>query len=47
LSTAAIEGISTDDIYALTADQGNAFVQAQIDVMTIAQSSALIDVVTA
>ena len=44
MSTAAIAGISTDDIYALTSQQANAFTQPQIDVMSAAQVSALIDV---
>jgi len=46
LSTAAIAGISTEDIYALTQTQGNAFAQTQIDAMTLAQTQALIEVVT-
>jgi hypothetical protein len=46
LSIAAIEGISTDHIQALTVEQGNAFIQAQIDVMTSDQSTALIAVIT-
>ena len=42
----AIDGISTDDIYALTTTQGNAFTQAQIDSMSLEQALALADVVT-
>jgi len=42
----AIAGISTEDIYALTATQGNSFAQSQIDAMTLAQTQALIEVVT-
>jgi hypothetical protein len=33
LSTDAIPGISTTDIYALTKDQAGSFTQPQIDVM--------------
>ena len=39
-------GIATEDIYALTTQQANAFTQDQIDAMSGAQIIALIDVMT-
>ena len=47
LTTDAIAGISTEDIYALTSEQGSAFAQTQIDAMNFDQVTALIDVITA
>jgi hypothetical protein len=46
LSTDAIAGIGTEDIYALTVDQANSFVQPQIDAMTYDQVAALADILT-
>jgi len=39
--------INTEDIYALTSEQGSAFAQTQIDAMNFDQVTALIDVIAA
>ena len=46
LATDAIAGITTQDIAALNTTQGHAFTQAQINVMSSDQLSALVDLLT-